>query len=106
MAFIGQDPKFEAICTELGKYNAFTERTQEISSLEYFEFVRLDCESVRRGLGDAARKLSNMLLQNVVDTYRKENSRICQVTSGMELITCNATKCKQDNCRSLRQLNV
>ena len=36
---------------------------------------RLDCEKVRRGLGDAARELANSLLQNVVDTYRKENER-------------------------------
>ncbi len=38
---------------------------------------RLDCEKVRRGLGDAARDLANSLLQNVVDTYRKENERCC-----------------------------
>lgn len=79
VSFIGGDPRFESICVELGRYNAHTERTQELSSLEYFEFVRLDCEAVRRGLGDAARRLSNLLLQNVVDTYRKENSRICRV---------------------------
>ena len=36
-------------------------------------FFRLDCEKVRKGLGDSARELSNTLLKNVVDTYRKEN---------------------------------
>jgi hypothetical protein len=47
------------------------EKTQEISSLEYFTFVRLDCEKLRRSLGDVSRKLSNTLLKNVVDTYRQ-----------------------------------
>ncbi len=65
---------------------------QEISSLEYFEFVRLDCESVRRGLGDAARKLSNLLLQNVVDTYRRENSRICTEFEKIERVALNAPR--------------
>ena len=46
------------------------EQTQEITSLEYFTFIRLDCEKIRKGLGDAARDLANSLLQNVVDTYR------------------------------------
>ena len=46
------------------------EKTQEISSLEYFTFVRLDCEKLRRSLGEVSRKLSNTLLKNVVDTYR------------------------------------
>ncbi len=36
---------------------------------------RLDCENCRKGLSAAARRLSNMLLKNVVDTYRKENER-------------------------------
>jgi hypothetical protein len=36
---------------------------------------RLDCDNIRRGLGDGARRLSNLLLQNVVDTYRKENEQ-------------------------------
>jgi len=39
-AFISRDPRFEDICDELKKYSAFVERTQEISSLEYFAFVR------------------------------------------------------------------
>ena len=34
---------------------------------------RLDCEKLRKALGDASRKLSNTLLKNVVDTYRGEN---------------------------------
>ena len=34
---------------------------------------RLDCEKVRKGLGNTARDLANSLLQNIVDTYRKEN---------------------------------
>jgi hypothetical protein len=38
-----------------------------------FLIGRLDCEKVRKGLGDSARELSNTLLKNVVDTYRKEN---------------------------------
>merc|ERR1711997_549160 len=68
--FIEKQPKFEDICLELQSYNKFVEQTQEISSLEYFTFIRLDCEKVRKGLGDAARDLANSLLQNVVDTYR------------------------------------
>ena len=36
---------------------------------------RLDCEKVRKGLGNTARDLANSLLQNIVDTYRKENER-------------------------------
>ena len=38
--FIEKSPKFEEICTELQVYNQYVERTQEISSLEYFAFVR------------------------------------------------------------------
>lgn len=38
--FIAQNPKFEEICQELQKYNQYVERTQEISSLEYFAFLR------------------------------------------------------------------
>ena len=29
-------------------YNKYVEKTQEISSLEYFTFVRLDCEKLRK----------------------------------------------------------
>lgn len=68
--FISTDPKFEDICNELQVYNRYVEQTQEITSLEYFTFIRLDCEKIRKGLGDAARDLANSLLQNVVDTYR------------------------------------
>ena len=71
--FINTQPKFEDICLELQSYNKFVEQTQEISSLEYFTFIRLDCEKVRKGLGNVAKDLANSLLQNVVDTYRKEN---------------------------------
>ena len=94
--FINTQPKFEDICLELQSYNKFVEQassqahvlitqfpvimrishleqTQEISSLEYFTFIRLDCEKVRKGLGNVAKDLSNSLLQNVVETYRKEN---------------------------------
>ena len=71
--FIETQPKFEDICLELTSYNKYVEQTQEISSLEYFTFIRLDCEKVRKGLGNVARDLANSLLQNVVDTYRKEN---------------------------------
>ena len=77
--FISTDPKFEDICNDLQVYNRYVEQTQEITSLEYFTFIRLDCEKVRRGLGDATRDLANSLLQNVVDTYRKENERYVQV---------------------------
>jgi hypothetical protein len=73
--FIGTDPKFEDICNELQVYNRYVEQTQEITSLEYFTFIRLDCDKVRRGMGDTARDLANSLLQNVVDTYRKENEQ-------------------------------
>ena len=115
--FIKKKPKFEEICKELEVckttfprylirtlqvYNKYVEKTQEISSLEYFTFVRLDCEKLRKviqfhwktkkckaililkinqvylqGLGDVSRKLSNTLLKNVVDTYRGENQAIC-----------------------------
>ena len=65
-------------------YNKHVERTQEISSLEYFTFVRLDCEKLRKGLGDVSRKLSNTLLKNVVDTYRAENQSICKAFQDIE----------------------
>ena len=38
--FIGTDPKFEDICSELQVYNKYVEQTQEITSLEYFTFIR------------------------------------------------------------------
>ena len=38
--FIEKQPKFEDICLELQSYNKFVEQTQEISSLEYFTFIR------------------------------------------------------------------
>ena len=65
-------------------YNKHVEKTQEISSLEYFTFVRLDCEKLRKGLGDVSRKLSNTLLKNVVDTYRGENQSICKAFQDIE----------------------
>ena len=49
-------------------------------------------EKVRRGLGDAARDLANSLLQNVVDTYRKENESICAAFEEIERIALNAPK--------------
>ena len=55
--FINTDPKFEDICNELQVYNRYVEQTQEITSLEYFTFIRLDCEKIRKGLGDSARDL-------------------------------------------------
>ena len=82
--FIKKKPKFEEICKELEVYNKHVERTQEISSLEYFTFVRLDCEKLRKGLGDVSRKLSNTLLKNVVDTYRGENQSICKAFEDIE----------------------
>ena len=48
---------------------------------------RLDCEKLRKALGDASRKLSNTLLKNVVDTYRGEN----QAQTAFKLMT-NLTK--------------
>jgi hypothetical protein len=60
------------VCLDKGLFlSRHVEKTQEISSLEYFTFVRLDCEKLRRSLGDVSRKLSNTLLKNVVDTYRQ-----------------------------------
>lgn len=82
--FISKKPKFEEICQELEVYNRYVEDTQEISSLEYFTFVRLDCEKLRKGLGDVTRKLSNTLLKNVVDTYRGENQDICKAFEEIE----------------------
>ncbi|XP_071745635.1 dynein axonemal heavy chain 12-like [Lepeophtheirus salmonis] len=76
--FIRKSPKFEEICQEYKSYKLFVDQTQEISSLEYFTLVRLDCENLRKSLGQAARKLSNLLLKNVVDTYREENQVICK----------------------------
>ena len=68
------------------------EQTQEITSLEYFTFIRLDCEKIRRGMGNCARDLANSLLQNVVDTYRKENESICAAFEEIERIALNAPK--------------
>ena len=51
--FISTDPKFEDICNELQVYNRYVEQTQEITSLEYFTFIRLDCEKIRRGMGNS-----------------------------------------------------
>ena len=82
--FIKKKPKFEEICKELEVYNKHVEKTQEISTLEYFTFVRLDCEKLRKGLGDVSRKLSNTLLKNVVDTYRAENQSICKAFEDIE----------------------
>ena len=90
--FISTDPKFEDICNELQVYNRYVEQTQEITSLEYFTFIRLDCEKIRRGMGNAARDLANSLLQNVVDTYRKENESICAAFEEIERIALNAPK--------------
>ena len=73
-------------------YNRYVEQTQEITSLEYFTFIRLDCEKIRRGMGNAARDLANSLLQNVVDTYRKENESICAAFEEIERIALNAPK--------------
>ena len=74
----------------LQSYNKFVEQTQEISSLEYFTFIRLDCEKVRKGLGNVAKDLANSLLQNVVDTYRKENEAICKSFQEIERIAVTA----------------
>ena len=110
--FISTDPKFEDICKELQVYNRYVEQTQEITSLEYFTFIRLDCEKVRRGLGDAARDLANSLLQNVVDTYRKENESICaafeEIERGMKgeinVAISNIFKVVNENFRRLEMM--
>ena len=60
--------------------------------MEYFTFIRLDCEKLRKGLGDAARDLANTLLQNVVDTYRKEDETICAAFEEIERVALNAPK--------------
>ncbi|CAB4066117.1 DNAH [Lepeophtheirus salmonis] len=84
--FIRKAPKFEEICQEYKSYKLFVDQTQEISSLEYFTLVRLDCENLRKSLGQAARKLSNLLLKNVVDTYREENQVICKTFEKIEKV--------------------
>ena len=43
-------------------------------------------------MGDAARKLSNLLLKNIVDTYRKENNHICSEFEEIERVALNAPK--------------
>lgn len=45
--FISTDPKFEDICTELQVYNRYVEQTQEITSLEYFTFIRYYSKQVK-----------------------------------------------------------
>ncbi len=65
---------------------------QIFPTLEYFTFIRLDCEKIRRGMGNCARDLANSLLQNVVDTYRKENESICAAFEEIERIALNAPK--------------
>ena len=94
--FIKKKPKFEEICKELEVYNKHVEKTQEISSLEYFTFVRLDCEKLRKGLGDVSRKLSNTLLKNVVDTYRGENQAICGAFQDIESKALSPPQSTQD----------
>ena len=40
LSFIDEEPKFEDICKELKLYNGYYDNTQELSSLEYFTFIR------------------------------------------------------------------
>ena len=61
--FIKKKPKFEEICGELEVYNKHVERTQEISSLEYFTFVR--CRSDTTILYSKPKK-SEMVVRLVV----------------------------------------
>ena len=51
---------------------------------------------MRRSLADVARKLSNLLLKNVVDTYRKENEHICKSFQEIEKVALNAPKSTKD----------
>lgn len=43
-----------------------------------------------------ARKLSNLLLKNVVDTYRRENLKICSAFEEIEKVALNAPKSTKD----------
>ena len=44
-----------------------------IPSIEHFEMIELDCDDLKRGLAEAARKLSDQLLNRVATDHRKEN---------------------------------
>ena len=57
--------------------------TLDQSTKGFFMFV---------GMGNCARDLANSLLQNVVDTYRKENESICAAFEEIERIALNAPK--------------
>ena len=43
-----------------------------------------------------ARKLANLLLRNVVDTYRKENEHICHSFQEIERVALNPPKSTKD----------
>ena len=63
-----------------------TEQNSEYKNMSrnVWKKSELDCEKLRKGLGDVSRKLSNTLLKNVVDTYRAENQSICKAFEDIE----------------------
>ena len=44
-----------------------------LPSIEHYDMVRLDCEDLKRGLSDAAKKLADTLLERMAEDHRKEN---------------------------------
>ena len=57
------------------KFRTLAKEIMMLPSIEHFDMIKLDCEDLKQGLADAAKELSDSLLERVSTDHRNENNK-------------------------------
>jgi dynein heavy chain len=76
-AFLAEEHTFEEYCEYIEKFRNVASEISSLNSIENFDMIRLDCDDIKRGLSESARKHSETLLERLTNDHKKDNEDIC-----------------------------
>lgn len=75
--FLGEEHDFEEYCEYIDSLRDVAKQISVLPMIEHYDMIELDCEDLKRGLADVARKHADRLLDRMATDHRTENMNIC-----------------------------
>ncbi|XP_044307141.1 dynein axonemal heavy chain 12 [Varanus komodoensis] len=75
--FIAEEHSFDEYTEFIDEFLNLSKEIMSLPMVAHFPMVRLDCEDLKQGLGEKAKRFANKLLNVIVFNHTEENKKIC-----------------------------
>nr|XP_026690532.1 dynein heavy chain 12, axonemal isoform X1 [Ciona intestinalis] len=101
-SFMAEEHSFQDYCEYIEKFSAVAKEIISLDSIIHFDMIQLNCEDIKRGLVEFARKHIDTLLERLTKDHREDNKDIC---SRFETIKQRCLKTPEDSEEMMDMIN-